>query len=196
MIINAHCHRNFLDEACIQVALYDDRLEVTSPGGLCYGLTLEEALSGRSRQRNRAIAEVFSQMGLIEAWGNGLKSIAKRAKEYKLPSPEFIEMPETFRVNLYRSTASVEKFKNGKTASVEKLKNGEMEINATQMTILSLLSKNPKLTCAAMAEQIGISKRNVENNVGKLKAIGVLRRKGSTKSGSWKVNGSIALPPT
>lgn len=54
MIINAHCHRNFLDEACIQVALFDDRLEVTSPGGLCYGLTLEEALSGRSRQRNRA----------------------------------------------------------------------------------------------------------------------------------------------
>lgn len=34
MIINAHCHRNLLDESCIQVAIYDDRLEVTSPGGL------------------------------------------------------------------------------------------------------------------------------------------------------------------
>ena len=34
MIINAHCHRNLLDESCIQVAVYDDRLEVTSPGGL------------------------------------------------------------------------------------------------------------------------------------------------------------------
>ena len=54
MIINAHCHRNFLDAACVQVALYDDRLEVTSPGGLCYGLTLQEALNGRSRHRNRA----------------------------------------------------------------------------------------------------------------------------------------------
>ena len=104
--------------------MYDNRLEVTSPGGLCYGLTLEEALSGRSRQRNRAIAEVFSQMGLIEAWGNGLKSIARRAKEYHLPSPEFIEMPETFRVNMFRSTASVEKLKSGGTASVEKLKSG------------------------------------------------------------------------
>ena len=34
LIINAHCHRNLLDESCIQVAVYDDRLEVTSPGGL------------------------------------------------------------------------------------------------------------------------------------------------------------------
>lgn len=33
MIINAHCHRNLLDESCIQVAIYDNRLEVTSPGG-------------------------------------------------------------------------------------------------------------------------------------------------------------------
>ena len=34
MIINAHCHCNLLDESCIQVAIYDDRLEVTSPGGI------------------------------------------------------------------------------------------------------------------------------------------------------------------
>jgi len=61
---------------------------------------------------------------LIETWGNGLKSIAKSAKEYNLPAPKFIEMPETFRVNMYRSTASVEKLKSGGTASVEKLKSG------------------------------------------------------------------------
>ena len=43
MIVNAHCHRNLLDESCIQVAVYDDRLEVTSPGGLYNGLTYEES---------------------------------------------------------------------------------------------------------------------------------------------------------
>ena len=61
---------------------------------------------------------------MIETWGNGLKSIAKSAKEYNLPAPKFIEMPETFRVNLYLSIASVEKLKSGGTASVEKLKSG------------------------------------------------------------------------
>ena len=39
---------------------------------------------------------------MIEAWGTGFKRIRNAAKEYGLPEPEFIEMPETFRVNLYR----------------------------------------------------------------------------------------------
>ena len=195
MIINAHCHRNFLDEACIQVALYDDRLEVTSPGGLCYGLTLEEALNGRSRQRNRAIAEVFSQMGLIEAWGNGLKSIARRAKEYHLPQPEFIEMPETFRVNLYRNATSVMTSNVGNATSVMTSNVGEKELNETQKKILSLLSLNPSSSSADIAKQIGVSKRSIERNINSLKAFGVLLRHGNTKNSTWEVVKSKDIPP-
>jgi predicted HTH transcriptional regulator len=242
MIINAHCHRNFLDPSCVQVALYDDRLEVTSPGGLCYGLTLEEALSGRSRQRNRAIAEVFNQMGLIESWGNGLRDIQKTAKLYHLPEPEFIEMPDTFRVNLYFDLsptkasdsvheASAEYLKNvgrtsvemqgsigttsvemqsiiGRTsaerqgsigtasikrqniigtASVEMQKTDSPQINATQKKILNLLLDDPKMTGASLATTIGISKRNIEINIRKLKEIGLLIRHGSNKGGYWEV---------
>ena len=60
----------------------------------------------RFKLRNRAIANVFSQIGLIEAWGTRFKRIRNAAKEYGLPEPEFIEMPESFRVNLYRKSAS------------------------------------------------------------------------------------------
>ncbi|WP_138310446.1 MULTISPECIES: ATP-binding protein [unclassified Clostridium] len=102
MIINAQCHRNFMDNSCVQVALYDDRLEVTSPGMLYGGLTLEEAMSGRSKIRNRAVAEVFSRMELIEEWGTGIRRILKRSNEYGLPKPDFFEIGDTFRVNLYR----------------------------------------------------------------------------------------------
>ena len=52
MIINAHCHRNLLDQSCIQIAIYDDRLEATSPGGLYNGLTYEEVMNGHSKIRN------------------------------------------------------------------------------------------------------------------------------------------------
>ena len=68
MIVNAHCHRNFLEESCVQVALYDDRLEVTSPGGLYNGLTFEEMMTGHSKIRNRAIANVFLRWDL---WNPG-----------------------------------------------------------------------------------------------------------------------------
>ncbi|MCD7943764.1 MAG: hypothetical protein LUH43_02540 [Clostridia bacterium] len=67
MIVNAHCHRNLTDEACVQAAVYDDRLEVSSPGGLYNGLTFEEAMQGHSRLRNRVIANILSQIGFVEA---------------------------------------------------------------------------------------------------------------------------------
>ncbi len=102
MIINAVCHRNFMDNSCVQVAIYDDRVEVTSPGMLFGGLTLEEAMNGRSKIRNRAVAEIFSRMELIEEWGTGIRRILKRAEEYELPTPEFMEIGDTFRVNLYK----------------------------------------------------------------------------------------------
>ena len=103
MIINAHCHRNLLDESCIQVAIYDNRLEVTSPGGLYNGLTYEEVMNGHSKIRNKAIANIFSQMGLVEAWGSGIKRILNAAKEYGLPEPKFQEFDNMFRVELFRN---------------------------------------------------------------------------------------------
>lgn len=102
MIVNAVCHRNYMDNSCVQVAVYDDRVEVTSPGMLYGGLTLEEAMNGRSKIRNRAIAEVFSRMEIVESWGTGIRRIMNRAKEYGLTEPEFQEIGDTFRVNLYR----------------------------------------------------------------------------------------------
>lgn len=103
MIINAQCHRNFIDNAYVQMALYDDRLEVTSLGMLYERLTLEEVMSGPSKIRNRAVAEIFSRMELIEEWGTGIRRILKRTKEYGLPNPKFCEIGDTFRVNFYRS---------------------------------------------------------------------------------------------
>ena len=116
MIVNAHCHRNMTDESCVQVAIYDDRLEVTSPGGLYNGLTFEDMMQGHSRLRNRAVANIFSQMGLVESWGTGIKKIKDLAAEYGLPEPEFIEAPETFRVNLYRKGTEKDTEKSTETS--------------------------------------------------------------------------------
>ena len=106
MIINAHCHRNLLDESCIQVAVYDDRLEVTSPGGLYNGLTYEEVMNGHSKIRNKGIANIFSQMGLVEAWGSGIKRILNAAEEYGLSKPRFQEFRDEFEADIKKSRVS------------------------------------------------------------------------------------------
>lgn len=102
LIVNAVCHRNYQDESFIQVAIFDDRLEVTSPGGLYNGLTYEDMLSGHSKIRNRAIANVFMQMGLIENWGTGIRRIFKLAGQYHLPTPQITVSDNYFRIELFR----------------------------------------------------------------------------------------------
>ena len=196
MIINAHCHRNLLDESCIQVAIYDNRLEVTSPGGLYNGLTYEEVMNGHSKIRNKAIANIFSQMGLVEAWGSGIKRILNAAKEYGLPEPKFQEFDNMFRVELFRNflpmtsenkhigeTSEKHRRNIGETSE----KHGIVELNSTQQEIVKLLLENNQLSAAKLAEKIGVASRNIESNIKKLKELGILIRHGSPKNGYWEV---------
>ena len=196
MIINAHCHRNLLDESCIQVAVYDDRLEVTSPGGLYNGLTYEEVMNGHSKIRNKAIANIFSQMGLVEAWGSGIKRIFNAAKEYGLLEPKFQEFDNMFRVELFRSSLpmTLENKSIGETSEKHRRNIGEasekqetVDFNSTQLEILKLLMENNRLSAVKLAEKIGVASRNIENNIKKLKELDILVRHGSPKNGYWEV---------
>lgn len=72
LIINAMVHRSYLDHGTIQVAVYDNRLEITSPGKLSMGQTLERMKEGYSKIRNEALAHAFAYMNLIEHWGSGM----------------------------------------------------------------------------------------------------------------------------
>ena len=195
MIINAHCHRNLLDESCIQVAVYDDRLEVTSPGGLYNGLTYEEVMNGHSKIRNKGIANIFGQMGLVEAWGSGIKRIFNAAEEYGLPKPRFREFDNMFRVELFRnnSMAMTEK-KDGEDSEKGRRKDGEdsekkqiYELTDTQKKMVELLRIDKQLSAKKIAEQLGLGSRSIEKNIKKLKSLGFLIRHGSPKNGYWEV---------
>ena len=185
MIINAHCHRNLLDESCIQVAVYDDRLEVTSPGGLYNGLTYEEVMNGHSKIQNKGIANIFSQMGLVEAWGSGIKRILNAAEEYGLSKPRFQEFDNMFRVELFRSSFPMTNGKESIGEASEVV--WRTDLNDTQQKIIKLLSEDHQLSAVKLAEKIGVASRNIENNIKKLKECGILIRHGSPKNGYWEI---------
>ena len=185
MIINAHCHCNLLDESCIQVAVYDDRLEVTSPGGLYNGLTYEEVMNGHSKIRNKGIANIFSQIGLVEAWGSGIKRILNAAEEYGLSKPRFQEFDNMFRVELFRSSFPMTNGKENIGEASEVV--WRTDLNNTQQKIIKLLSEDHQLSAVKLAEKIGVASRNIENNIKKLKEYSILIRHGSPKNGYWEI---------
>ena len=186
MIINAHCHRKLTEPSCVQVALYDDRLEVTSPGGLYNGLTFEAMMEGRSSIRNRAIANVFNQMGLVESWGTGIRRIMDAAKEYGLPKPQFLEFDDMVRVNLFRQELNEI---TETIISINEAKNeAKNEANTELLTkILNQLKDDPKATQIMLAEMYDVSRSTIQRAITELIDQGKLKRHGSPRGGYWEV---------
>ena len=102
LIINAMVHRSYLDHGTIQVAVYDNLLEITSPGKLPMGQTMERMKEGYSKIRNEALAHAFAYMNLIEHWGSGIPRIIDKVKAAGLQEPEFIGGEVDLRINIYR----------------------------------------------------------------------------------------------
>ncbi|MCI8615340.1 MAG: hypothetical protein HFJ01_09645 [Lachnospiraceae bacterium] len=89
LIINAAVHRSYLDHGNTQIAVYDNRLEITSPGKIPMGQNLERMKEGYSQIRNEALAYAFSYVNLIEHWGNGIPRIIGKVKAAGLRELEF-----------------------------------------------------------------------------------------------------------
>ncbi|MBA2654426.1 MAG: putative DNA binding domain-containing protein [Gammaproteobacteria bacterium] len=101
-IINAIVHADYsIKGGTIQIAIFSDRLEITNPGTLPYGLTLEKALSGISQLRNRVIGHIFRELSLIERWGSGLGRMIEVCQQQGITEPKFEELDNYFRVTLY-----------------------------------------------------------------------------------------------
>lgn len=113
-----------------------------------------------------------------------------RNVEFKERLPENSEKyTKFFRVNLYRRPLPMQSI--DKTSAKHRRNIGDESadaaLNITQCRIVEMLSAEPRATGAVLAEQIGISKRNIEANIKSLKEQGVLVRHGSSKSGYWEV---------
>lgn len=99
-IANALIHRAWDIESQIRVLMFDDRLEVISPGGLPSGITEDEYLSGKiSVLRNRNLANVFYRLGFVEIFGTGITRI-KQLYESALRKPDFEVSENTIRIML------------------------------------------------------------------------------------------------
>ena len=89
-LANAFCHRDYaIGGGSVAVAVYDDRLEVTSSGTLHFGLTTEALFEPHeSLPWNPLLARVFFRAGIIESWGRGTIKIVETLAQAGLPRPE------------------------------------------------------------------------------------------------------------
>ena len=207
LIVNAVMNCSYIQNSNIQVAIYDDRLEITSPGGLLPGVTIELMKEGFSKIRNRSLANAFAYMNLVEAWGSGIPKLMQAMQEYGLREPEFIDMEVAFRINLYRGQNEVIEVKNRD----HDLNHGSNDLNREpddlnhepadldrdpndpnhdpkddlEIQLSEMIYKNPELTQKELAKALAVSTATIKRMLTKMQHEGKVIREGSNRKGKW-----------
>ena len=106
IVINMIVHRDYQNTGDSIIKIYDTKIEFYNPGKLENGLTIADLKSGiyTSYARNRKVADVFREAGIIEKYGSGIQRITNAFISYGLQEPVFQEFQNGFRVTIFNKT--------------------------------------------------------------------------------------------
>ena len=194
-IANAIIHRDYLQMGSeIHIDMYDDRMEIYSPGGMMDGRLIQQLnpLTVPSKRRNPLLADFFSRL---------MKKIINSYKRFEnLPdyhAPEFRSNASEFHVILWNlnygsdGVMSEKRFlKEVSGTEKEFLKEDNKfrkEFLKAQRMIYKMISSNPGITIAEMATNIGVSDRQVRKYLKRMTDMKFIVREGGRKNGKWKI---------
>ena len=162
-IINAVAHADYAQRgAPLRISIFDDRLEVESPGLLPFGLTVEDLQRGISKLRNRVIGRVFHELGLIEQWGSGIQRMTAACRDAGLAAPVLEELGTRFRVTLHTA------------------RSGSPALESTDQAILDALAGRDGLSTRDIAAAIDLTSRATRTRLAKLVERGLVREIGTS----------------
>ena len=190
LIVNAVVHRNYSEASHIQVSIFDDRLEITSPGGLPRSVTVEKMMSGYSKIRNEGLAKAFFYMKLIEHWGTGMPRIMSLLAEAGLPQAEIIDMDGALRINIYRigdnrivGDKSAINSKTGDKSAINVSKKDPKTL------ILEYLQTHEQASSKEFCELLGLKASRTKDYLNELEDAGKIESIGANKNRRYKLAG-------
>ena len=157
-LINAIIHRDYaILGSDIKVAIYDDMLEITSPGPLPDALSVEELGTGRSEIRNRVLAPIFKELKLIEAWGSGIRKMHDELTDYPEIGLILQEVGHAFQVQFEKNEPN--RAESGQSQGRVRAESGqsgvETEVESLQQKVMNILTQGA-LSKSEIANKIGL----------------------------------------
>ena len=178
-MINALSHRDYYESgATIVVAVYDDRVEISNPGGLLPQVA--ENFGHKSLSRNPFIFSLFTRMQLVEKVGSGIPRMIGLMKESGLNEPVF-NKDGIFSISFPKTI--------GKFVEDKVEKNTE-KISEKEQQLLDLIAIEPTISAPKAAKLLNLSDRQIERLIYALKNNNIIERVGSRKNGSWVIKSS------
>ena len=116
-VLNAFIHREYgRSGSNIKIAIFDDILEITSPGLLPLSINILNIFtSKRSEVRNKVIAKVFRELKYIEQWGTGMGRILNYCEKANLDNPEIKENGNFVQLIFHRTKTPIKEENTDKT---------------------------------------------------------------------------------
>jgi ATP-dependent DNA helicase RecG len=180
-LANLIVHRDYSRAVDARVEIFNDRIEIMSPGGLPIGISESEYLSGRiSVLRNRIVGDIFYRLQIVEKLATGIR----RIKEYYQPYPE---EPE-FYIEENSITVVLPKINQNKERVASDKNNLPAELSENEIRILSLLAENESMTRQQIEEALNLKKTQTNELIKGLKRSRKLIQVGSGRSTAYKLN--------
>lgn len=186
-MVNHFIHRDYtVMGGEVHLDIYDDRLTVTSPGGMYNGMLIQnlDIDNVSSERRNPILANVMAQLEYMEKRGSGLSRICNETKAlegYKDElKPSFNSTPAQFQTIIFASSDTQNVGDHDGDMS-------ERKLTERQQKILNLIKESSTITGKQMSETLSVSQRTIERDLSALQKIGVLKREGKDNDGLWIV---------
>lgn len=186
-IVNAVTHREYaLTGNYIRVTMYDDRLEILSPGRLPNLVTVNNIRETRF-SRNPQIARVLTEFGLVRELNEGVKRIYADMAEQNLEAPIYTENEQSVTLVLKnniakRNVANVVDVANDVANVVN-----DSELSGTDKGVFVFVSTHKKASTKEIAETLGYNVRTVQRSVKELEKHGLLKKAGTRNNIEWIV---------
>jgi len=168
-LLNMLVHREYSVRASSFISLYTDRLEFTSIGGLVSGVSLKDITMGISVCRNIKLANVFYRLGLIEAYGTGIRKMME-AYEGTGKKPEIAVSDNAFKIILPNLNIFDDQSENN------------IENNDQAETVISLAKKQGDFSRKDLQSVLGISQTTAGRLLRQMLDKGLIIQKGSGKN--------------
>lgn len=205
-VVNALIHRNYMEIGSeVHIDMFDDRIEIYSPGGMVSGISLEgkDLLKIPSKRRNPILADIFSRLKYMERRGSGFKKILAdyegQVEFDETKMPVFDADNDDFTLTLYNlnygtnytTPVNENVIENVIEISEEKMKRLMPEYSKKKLAkaceILKMISEKPNISIDELRIALDVTDRTIARYISELKDKGIIERKGPDNGGEWKI---------
>lgn len=193
LLQNALVHRDYLIPAAVRVLVFDDRVEIVSPGCLPNGLSVDDIRLGTSFQRNPLLASLCAKTMRYRGLGSGILRTLRACADVRLENDEAARV---FRAVVPRHGDG----ENADRLAVSEI--GPAELSALPpgaairnalaaetpeaQRVYRIVESSPRATLAEIAQRADASVSTVRRALGRLRQAGLVRRIGARKNGAWR----------